>query len=178
MGALTPEQSAELQSFRSETEARLGRIVVSVDGADEAEVLIDGEASGSVSRHSELVRTVDPGAHVVTARSAGLPDQRGEVDVAMGASTRLQLRFEALPAPVDALAEAEPPADPMSLESTTGTVADDDGGGVPAWVWIIGGILLAGASVSVAVALTTSGGGDDVLGTVEVLRWSTSATGP
>jgi hypothetical protein len=168
VGELDAEQTAELDAFRRETEARLGRVVISIDGAEAADILVDDVPSGRVRRGSELSRTVDPGEHVVVARSEGLEEERSEVMVAAGATETLRLTLRAPAAP-----DPEPPAAEPVVTVAGGNEdeMDDDDDGIPAWVWIVGGLIVAGAAVGLAVALTSSGAEDDALATVSVLTW-------
>jgi hypothetical protein len=145
LGVLTAAQSAAIADARTRAVERQGVLMVSVEGAGELRVELDGVAVGSVASGAVLTLRVDPGEHRVTGSNAA------EVVVTVAASEErpVRLRIAPPPAPVRSVRMVPPETRPPPDESA------------PAWPWILGvtgGVLLAAGAIVLVVLLTADSG--------------------
>lgn len=141
----------------AQAEPRIGRLSVHVEGPLEAlRVTVDG-----VELASSLIGTaapVDPGAHEVEASRGGEVVARGRVDIAPGASGRVDLSIPPLPPEPAAGAVGVPAPEEVALTAVRGPGAPDAGGGDDGpWIalGITGALLVVGGAIVLAVVLST-----------------------
>lgn len=68
-GSISNSQRQEVSRLRAEALSETASVVVSIEGAPEAEVRVDGDATGTVTARSPLEVRVDPGEHVLRVAS-------------------------------------------------------------------------------------------------------------
>jgi hypothetical protein len=137
-GELSREQRRDVRASIEETRASLGRVIVTVNGADDVLILVDGRTLQRVDDGARVEVVVDPGEHVVTARAADIRPIDEEVRVGRGESRNVELDLA-----------------PWATDET-GHDETGDGGGLfsSPWPWIIfGAVVLAGAAVAIAVTV-------------------------
>jgi len=163
-GRLSPAQRRRIEEQRDLARAEVATLHVSVRGPPSAPVEIDGEPSGTALAGEPLSVTVSPGRHVVAAAADGFAPARVGVRVEAGRTEEVAL-----------LLTSRAPVGP-SLVGTgeAGANIEDDaggsGGGVPLWVWIAGGAVLAAAGVVAVVLLIGGDESEPTLGTFVTLR--------
>jgi hypothetical protein len=135
--ANTAAARAEAARLAGEVEARIPKIVVSVESTEPAQIEIDGSVA------AQAPRQVDPGKHVVVVRS-GSAVRTSEVVLVERETREIKVSFAAPAAPAS---PALPPAPPAKEPS-----------GRPTWVWVGFGVAGAGVVVgSIAGAMTLHG---------------------
>lgn len=172
----SPEVVEAARTLLSGVEPRIGQLTVRLRG-DTTDVLvtIDDEPlpEGSIG----VPVPVDPGGHVVRATRGGLPIARREVEIHEG-SPLLNVTIDVVPLPAAVAHEAGSTVAQDSPDTfASDRAATDEGGN--AWVWIVGGSVLA-VGTAVVVGLLVAGGSDadPVLGNTEpaVLRGKVTDT--
>jgi len=141
---------------RERIEPRIARLTIRVpDGSEGAEITLDGR---EVLRAAlDVAAPVDPGEHVIVLSRDGTTVSAERVTLADGASEEVVLYSQSL-TPV------ELPLDEEAEEPESGSVFGEW------WFWtIVGGVVLAGAVVAIAVA--ASGPEDPAQGTAGVIVW-------
>ena len=134
-GPVPDSRRDRVAELLAEVSAELATIVVSVEGADDAVVEIDGAVVGN----APVEHVANPGRHRVVARADGRTSNRRSVDVARGERTRVALRFATMN-------EADPQADPSP------------GGEDLTALWVVLGVtaaLLAGGGIALGVWFAT-----------------------
>ena len=79
-----------------------GTIAVIIEGADSAEVLIDGEPAGEATAGKKLTLSAAAGSHEIEIRAAGREPCKKTVEVTGGEIVDLECSFEPPPPPADA----------------------------------------------------------------------------
>jgi hypothetical protein len=140
-GLVEGERRAEATSLLSEVREELGTIAVSVAGALDAEVRIDGVMAGHASPGAAFEVRVDPGDHVVVASGDGA---RSERSLSVGPGERREIALE------------------IDARDVDGDV--DDGGSIfsSPWFWIITGVLIAGGVTTAVIVATEDRAADPV----------------
>lgn len=143
------EARAAAQKLANELEPRIPSLRLSLKGATDAQVSVDGEVLPSAALG--LPRRVDPGAHVLVAKS-GSTERRVNVDVQEGESKEVSIDLATAspstnPPPVTELPPQEPvkPPPPPPIErpsSSSGLV-------------IVGGVLVGVGGVGLVVGAIT-----------------------
>jgi hypothetical protein len=139
LGPLTPAQIGAIAEARARASERQAVLTVTVEGARELPVELDGAVVGSVAAGAALTLRVDPGEHRVTGPRAEEP-----IVVTVGASERAAVRLRV----------ASPPSPSPRIVERATRPADD---GAPPWPWIVlgtGGALLVAGAILAAVLLT------------------------
>lgn len=120
-----PEGSPEpffeaLDAARKELDAlapRIPQVLITVQGAEAAEVTIDGEP---VPRAAIGVkRPVDPGEHIIRATAEGRVPVKVEIEVAEGTTREVPLELSPIPRPASAARPRAPIMLPPPAEGTT-----------------------------------------------------------
>ncbi len=167
---ITQAQRDTCNSGLAEARARLGRIDVSAPTA--AEISVDGERIGSAPLDSAV--DVEPGTHVVKARTTEGREESQSVAVATGqkASARFGANTPPPPvaaplsvAPVDTSAQVAVPPPPPAVESAPPASDANAGAATPSrprhlttWapVWIGAGVAVAGGITAIVFASAKS----------------------
>lgn len=147
IAASDDKQRTEAERLQGLVRESLVSLELTVDPAD-AHVQVDAKDTpgGGAARKIAL----DPGAHVVTAQREGYHGRTERLEAQAGQALRLDLKLEPVPAPPAAVpAAALTPAPERDAR-------DDDGFFEQPIVWIIGGVLLAGAAVTTAVLIANN----------------------
>jgi hypothetical protein len=132
--------SAEVEAALSSIEARIGRVVLDVDLADRDRITLDGAPFSRAMVGVEV--PVDPGLHRIAVVRSDREIASREVTVAEGARESIAIALPAQPStPVVVPVERDAPERP----------SDDDSFWSTAWPWVIGGGLIAAATVVVLV---------------------------
>jgi hypothetical protein len=173
IAALDPDHAFDANYFPADVSDVFRDIVSDRDGAlaieAEAVVLASGEfeVRGRVRNDpglSEDVRVFGRGAGGEWASGSGT------LRVAPEGAKRGEFYAEAVGPGGAILARDGQEASPLSVDLAVATA--DEGGGVPVWVWIVGGVVLAGIAVTIiAVAATSGGVSDDTQPTGPMVRF-------
>lgn len=131
-GALDDERRGRAESVCARIAASVPHLEVSVGGASEIELRIDGEPAGALADGGRLERDVDPGRHILTASAA---ERRGEERVVMLG-----------------------PGERQSIELRVHMMSGGDGDAWVPWVLTAGGVALVGALVAIVLAFTLGPG--------------------
>lgn len=136
-GELGDEDRQRVEMQLQEVRAEVGHVIVTIRGAREAELEVDGQSEGAVNARQPREILVDPGEHVIVAR--GETSAREEIEVDRGARMEITLTL--------------PPPTPA------GAAVDDS----PNlwWLWTGIGVLVAAGAIT-TVLLLTSGPPDPI----------------
>lgn len=149
------------QQLLRETEPRIGSLTIRITGDMTAVQFTLDDKPLELTARVETI-SVDPGAHVVSARRGTA--QLALRDAIVGGTDSLQVEMLLeLPAPIATVAQL-PHAVPSRHEPDARTLTGADlaraeqreGGGVPWWLWAAGGVAIA-AAAAVTVAIAASG---------------------
>lgn len=147
-GALVEAQRAEVELQLQEARSALATLTIRAPGVPSATIRID-EALAGVVAAGALSVAVDPGSHVVELRAPGHEPEVQTVVLEAGERRELAVHLRALPGDVASPTPIAPPG-PSEVRSPP------EGEGVPAWLWIAGGVVLAGIAAAVAIVLMGS----------------------
>jgi len=134
-------------------EPRICNLTVSLDGDPAGvEIKIDGELL--VAEAIGIEAPIDPGSHLLEAIRDGTPVASETVEVAEGGSQEVTL---VIPQVVEASDVTLPPAEDPTTSPLDGSAPDDSSGGIASrwWFWTLIGVVVVGAGVGIALALTS-----------------------
>ena len=151
--ALTAKQHAEVEALIEKARGFVGKVSLELTPAD-ADVLVDGQPAAG----SELV--LDLGEHQVSVRADGYRDET--IELVIDGGEQITRRVELLPvdvSPQNAAVAAPPTPDSRAGATHSGPEDRASGGSIFGkwWFWTVAGVVVAGAAVGTALAL--SGGG-------------------
>ncbi len=144
-GELDEERRPVVGEERRQVRAERPQLVVSVRGVPEAMVAIDGTTVGTVSG-AGLVVDVDPGARTVRVTADGAEPVERSVEVERGSMERVTMNV--VPTPTRTAEQAEP-----SVPEPEPEEPERPSSGIRAWPFVVGGLVLAGLAVGLAIGL-------------------------
>jgi tetratricopeptide (TPR) repeat protein len=124
-GDLDPGRRTEVERMIRAVQRQLAHLVLTVEGADDVLLRVDGRAVEAVSSGGRVEVAVDPGDHVISARARGAEPVDEQVALEEGETRTVPFVLETIP-------EGDEPDD----ESVFGSP----------WPWVIFGILAASRS--------------------------------
>jgi hypothetical protein len=157
-GDLSAEDRELVEAQLAQAREEVATLRVSVEGPPGADVEVDGRPVGSAS-DEPLVVPVGAGTHVVVARAEGWRDARETLGVEPGGSRDVTVAL------VRSTESGGDGAQPLAVDEASDS-------GVPLWVWIVGGVILAGVAAAITAAIVVSGqqNDDGAVGTFYTLR--------
>jgi len=93
-GRLSRAQRRETERLRREVEAEIAVLHITVRGADDIEVRVDGQRIASAADGEIVEHRVDPGVRVVTVSAPRRVTQERRVDLERGSSVELEVELE------------------------------------------------------------------------------------
>ncbi|MEM9188647.1 MAG: hypothetical protein AAGF12_05700 [Myxococcota bacterium] len=127
-GAFDDAWRATAEELRRETVREIARLSITLEGAEAAQLRIDGVPAGELRAGAPLLRRVDAGTHVLAALASGRATEDVSVRVERGGEATVELRF----------------------------TEEEGGGSALPWVLLGSGIAVV-AAVIIVVLLTTGG---------------------
>ena len=128
-----------------------------------AKIFLDGLLKGETPLQ---IRGIPPGSHAVTLNKEGFSPKMTSVGISTGSSAKLQLTLDKLPKETVAVEKPEPKRHERVAEKFKTNKNDEPTATKSFWkkpaVWIVGGILLAGAGAGLGLSLSSGGSGSAV----------------
>lgn len=139
---LDPEKRAHVEDLLDRSNAYLGRVVLDIE--PDTSVVVDGITTSLMPGN---LLTLEVGDHSLEFQASGRLSQKRRLTVRGGDQTRIQVKLLPLRTNVDSPSTPPP--------TTPGATSRKESRAVKSpWLWTAIGVLVAGAAVGVAVALT------------------------
>jgi hypothetical protein len=169
-GDVPADRRAHAESLLSDLAGEIATLLVTVTGAESAEVRLDGRRAGSSPASGALRVPTDPGRHLISVVAQGHAQEEREVSVEPGGVASVRFTFGA----DRSAGDPDPDPDPV-LATSSEPDFDDRGGSVLAspWLWVGIAAVVVGAvvlGVLLSVSGQTMGTPDGYLGSVATLR--------
>jgi tetratricopeptide (TPR) repeat protein len=149
------KQRAEAERLQGLVRESLVQLELAVEPSD-AQVRIDAKDAPGAGPARTL--TLDPGAHVVTISREGYHARRERLEAQAGQVLRLDVKLEAVKVEAVPLVPVAAPTAALTPDSAREPREPRDNPGFfeQPIVWILGGVLLAGAAVTTAVLIANN----------------------
>ena len=156
-GTIRNEDEPRFTELLDEVREGIAVLRLNITGAERASVRIDGEAAGVVTGAAPLEVRLDPGQHLMVARTSDGRSIERDLRMARGDHEQSELQFE------------------TGESTTTTSSAEITGGGDEVGWWILfsalGAALVAGVTIAIVVAVQPERVTDPVWGNVVLERF-------
>lgn len=143
---------AQLQADRTRARARLATVRITIGGAPEAEVFVNGQALGTFRAGTTLAHSANPGLGVFEARY-GERTHRSELQMQSGQEYNVSLEFALLWPARGPTREASGDASQSSMNPEPEEASETEGGRSTALYWILGAAAVVGGAIALGFAL-------------------------